>query len=305
MRTLYKWTALALGLFLQLNAVGQATNKAPEVKEGDGPYNQLIIRGATLINSTLSPPIGPVDIVVEKNRIVSITTVGNTTLPIDPKRRPALKAGGKELQAEGMYLMPGFIDTHAHIGGGSKGAHAEYVFKLWMAHGVTTIAEPGSMNGLEWTLDQKEKSSKNLITAPRIKAYSRFGLGSNDPISTPEQARQWVRNNAKAGSDGIKFFGAAPDIMTAALDENKKLGLRSMMHHSQTDVGRWNVMNSARAGLNSMEHWYGLPEALFTDRTVQNYSLDYNYTNEQDRFGEAGTLWKQAAPPFSDRWNKV
>jgi len=305
MRKIYQWTALALGLFLQVNAMGQATKKAPEIKEGEGPFNQLIIRGATLINSTLAPPIGPVDIVVEKNRIVSITTVGTTALPIDPKRRPALKAGGKELQAEGMYIMPGFVDTHAHIGGGSKGAHAEYVFKLWMAHGVTAIAEPGSMNGLEWTLDQKEKSSKNLITAPRIKAYSRFGLGSTDPISTPEQARQWVRTNAKAGSDGIKFFGAAPEIMTAALDENKKLGLRSMMHHSQTDVGRWNVMNSAKAGLNSMEHWYGLPEALFTDRTVQNYSLDYNYTNEQDRFGEAGTLWKQAAPPFSDRWNKV
>lgn len=78
-----------------------------------------------------------------------------------------------------------------------------------------------------------------------------------------------------------------------------------MMHHSQTDVGRWNALNSARAGLNSMEHWYGLPEAMFADRTVQNYSLDYNYTNEQDRFGEAGTLWKQAAPPYSERWNKV
>jgi hypothetical protein len=54
-----------------------------------------------------------------------------------------------------------------------------------------------------------------------------------------------------------------------------------------------------------MEHWYGLPEALFTDRTVQNYPLDYNYQNEQHRFAEAGRLWKQAAPPFSDHWNKV
>ena len=77
------------------------------------------------------------------------------------------------------------------------------------------------------------------------------------------------------------------------------------MHHAQMDVVRWNVLNSARAGLTSMEHWYGLPEALFTDRKVQNYSLDYNYRNEQDRFGEAGQLWKQAAAPFSDHWNKV
>ena len=40
--------------------------KAPEVKDGDGPWPQLIIRGVTLINSTGAPPVGPVDIVVEK-----------------------------------------------------------------------------------------------------------------------------------------------------------------------------------------------------------------------------------------------
>jgi hypothetical protein len=54
-----------------------------------------------------------------------------------------------------------------------------------------------------------------------------------------------------------------------------------------------------------MEHWYGLPEALFTDKTVQDYPLNYNYSNEQDRFEEAGKLWKQAAPPYSDKWNAV
>jgi Amidohydrolase family len=54
-----------------------------------------------------------------------------------------------------------------------------------------------------------------------------------------------------------------------------------------------------------MEHWYGLPEALFADRIVQNYPVDYNYQDESNRFEEAGKLWKQAAPPFSDHWNKV
>jgi hypothetical protein len=54
-----------------------------------------------------------------------------------------------------------------------------------------------------------------------------------------------------------------------------------------------------------MEHWYGLPEALFTDRVIQDYPSDYIYTNEQDRFGQAGRLWKQAAGPGSERWNTV
>jgi hypothetical protein len=54
-----------------------------------------------------------------------------------------------------------------------------------------------------------------------------------------------------------------------------------------------------------MEHWYGLPEAMFTDRTIQLYPSDYIYHNEQDRFGEAGRLWAQSAKPGSDKWNEV
>ncbi len=279
--------------------------KAPPRAEGEGPFPQLIIRGVTLINGNAAPPTGPVDIVVEQNRITRIKNVGYPGVPIDSTNRPKLEEGGYELDANGMYLLPGFVDMHGHIGGVSQGANAEYVFKLWMAHGITTIREPSCGNGLDWVLEHKEKSKKNEITAPRIEAYTVFGQGSKTRLSTPEMAKNWVKENAEKGADGIKFFGAPPAIMSAALEENKRLGLRSACHHAQMDVGRWNVMHSAKAGLTSMEHWYGLPEALFADRTVQNYPPDYNYRNEQDRFGEAGRLWEQAAPPYSDHWNKV
>ncbi len=291
--------------FLLAQNIFAQVKKAPEVKEGDGPYEQLIIRGATLINSTGAPPTGPCDIVIENNRIKAIKNVGFPGVAIDPADRPKLKAGGKEINAERMYLLPGFVDMHGHIGGKEQGADAEYVFKLWLAHGITTIRDPSAGNGLDWVMDQREKSNQNKITAPRIKAYTAFGSGSKEAISTPEMARDWVRKNAQKGADGIKFFGAAPEIMAAALDENKKLGLRSACHHAQMDVGRWNVLKSARAGLTSMEHWYGLPEAMFEDKTLQDYPLNYNYQNEAQRFGEAGKLWKQAAKQGSKKWNEV
>ena len=290
---------------LAITTLSAQVKKAPEVKEGDGPYPQLIIRGITLINGNGAPPRGPIDIVVENNKITKIAVVGYPGVDINPDRRPQLKPGGKELDCNGMYLLPGFVDMHGHIGGKSQGADAEYVFKLWLGHGITTIRDPSCGNGLDWVLDHKKKSDAGTITAPRIQGYTVFGQGADESISTPEAARAWVRKNAAKGSDGIKFFGAAPKIMAAALDENKKLGLRSACHHAQMDVGRWNVLKSARAGLTTMEHWYGLPEALFVDRTVQNYPVDYNYQNEQHRFKEAGRLWTQAAPPYSDHWNKV
>jgi len=126
-----------LSLFLD-NAVKAQIPKAPEKKEGSGPWSQLILRGATLVNSTGAPPIGPVDIVIEQNRIVSVKTVGYPGLAINEASRPKLKAGGKELDCQGMYVLPGLIDMHGHIGGTAQGTPAEYVFKLWMAHGITT-----------------------------------------------------------------------------------------------------------------------------------------------------------------------
>lgn len=303
----YKWLLIAFCSFFAINSFSQerGISKAPDRKEGDGPYSQLIIRGATLINGAGSPPIGPVDVVVENNRIADIKVVGNPGVEISEDRRPVAKEGAKIIEAEGMYLLPGFIDMHGHIGGRFQGTPSEYVFKLWMAHGITTIRDPSTSNGLDWVLEHKDKSDKNKITAPRIEAYPAFGLGNEKKIASPEEARQWVQKVEKKGADGIKFFGARPDIMEAALDEAGKLGLKSACHHAQLDVAWLNVLTTARMGLTSMEHWYGLPEALFVDRTIQDYPADYNYQNEQHRFEQAGRLWEQAAGPYSEKWNAV
>jgi hypothetical protein len=283
----------------------QTIPAAPPRAEGEGPFARLILRGVTLIDGTGAPPQGPVDVVVEGNRIADVVSVGAPGIAIDPADRPRARAGDRELDLHGMYVLPGFIDMHGHIGGKSQGTSAEYVFKLWMGHGITTVRDPGSLNGLDWTLAEKGKSARNQITAPRIFAYVAFGQGREKPFTTPDEARAWVREVAAKGADGLKFFGYRPDIMKAAIEEAKKRGLRSACHHAQLDVARVNVLDSARWGLTSMEHWYGLPEALFTDRTLQDYSRGYNYNDEADRFGEAGRLWKQAAPPYSERWNQV
>ena len=132
---------------------------APDRNRGEGPFNQLIIRGATLINGNGAPPTGPVDVTIEKNKILSIKNVGYPGLKINENRRPKLKNGGKEIDAHGMYLLPGFIDMHGHISSQRSGK-AEYVYKLWLAHGITTIRDPSCGQGLDWVLQQKEESKK-------------------------------------------------------------------------------------------------------------------------------------------------
>lgn len=278
---------------------------APERGEGEGPYKRLILRGGTLVDGTGAPARGPVDIVIEGNRISRIVSVGYPNVPINAADRPRAEAGDREIDVEGMTVLPGFVDMHGHIGGKEQGTPAEYVFKLWLAHGITTIRDPGSGNGRDWVLEHKRKSERNEITAPRIRAYVFFGQGHEGPITTADAARNWIRQQAKAGADGVKFFGAPPEVLRAAIDEARKQGLGTAMHHAQLAVTRANALDTARWGLTTMEHWYGLPEAMFEDRRVQDYPADYNYSDEYHRFSEAGRLWKQAATPGSDRWNAV
>ncbi|HET8864479.1 MAG TPA: amidohydrolase family protein [Gracilimonas sp.] len=300
-------TIKLLFIFLLLGSISIHAQMpdAPQRTDGDGPHERLIIRGVNLIDGTGSPATGPVDIVVEGNRIASIRTVGYPGLPINENRRPEADENTRVIDAEGMYLLPGFFDMHAHTGGGAQGTTPEYVYKLWLAHGITSIREPGSGNGMDWTLRHKEMSEKNEITAPRISAWINFGSNSSGEITNAEQARNWVKMIDEAGADGIKFFGASPEVYAAAIDEANKRGLGTMTHHAQTRVVYNNALKSARLGLTSMTHWYGLPESLFEDKIIQDYPLDYNYNNEQHRFEEAGKLWKQAAAPGSEKWNAV
>ena len=279
--------------------------KAPDRTQGEGPYDRVILRGGIVVSGEGAPPQGPVDIIIENDRIVDIRSVGHPGVPIKESGRPKAGKNDKEIDVTGHYILPGFIDMHGHIGNSADNIPAEYVFKLWLAHGITTVREPGSFGGVKWTMDQVKRAQNNEIAAPRIIPYLGFGMGWDKPIYTPEDARKWMRWTKKQGFEGVKMFGATPKIMQAALDEAQKQGLGTAMHHAQLNVVKTNVIDSARMGLTTMEHWYGLPEALFENQKIQNYPPEYNYNNEQDRFAEAGKLWEQAAKPNSEKWNQV
>jgi imidazolonepropionase-like amidohydrolase len=288
----------------------------PPRGEGQGQYDQLIIRGAYLIDGTGAPATGPVDVVVEDDRITQVTTVGTPGIAIDPEGRPPLLDGAdlktREIDAHGKYLLPGFVDSHTHVHAPDKRqkVSADYIFKLWLGHGVTSTREVFGSDGESRLLALKALSEKNAITAPRITAFPYFAMPVDGDeklpaITSAEDARKRVRYLKRIGADGIKFMGAPEDILWAALDEAEQQGLGTTMHHAQLNVAHANVLDTSSHGLDCMEHWYGLPEALFTDKVIQDYPSDYIYSNEQQRFAQAGRLWKQAAGPGTERWNEV
>ena len=193
---------------LNLTLVFGQVKPAPDRSQGEGPYDRLIIRGATLIDGTGGMPRGPVDIVIEENKIVDIKGVGTPMLPIDEKNRPT--GATKEIDATGKYVMPGIIDLHIHTGSETKAPEAEYVYKLWLAHGITTVRGVPS-GDIEWSLSEKKRSAQNKIAAPRMISFHRPGSGKewkDRKILTPADAKEWVQYAHKKGVDGLKRMSA-------------------------------------------------------------------------------------------------
>jgi hypothetical protein len=304
--------ALAAVAVLAGNALAQQggmeeTNRR-RADEGDGPHDRLILRGGIYIDGAGSPPLGPVDIVVEDDRIVSIEAVGFPGAPINEARRP--QGATREIDVSGMYILPGLVDMHVHTGGAGKAPQAEYTHKLWMGNGVTTARGVG-FGPMMWSLQQKALAERNEIVAPRMFVYARPGEGwDRGAVDSPEAAREWVRWAAQvdvqgAKIDGLKLTSYPPAIMEALIDEAHQHGLGTVAHLAQTGVARMNALDAAELGLDMMTHYYGLFEALFEGRTIQDFPADYNYQNEQHRFGQVGRLWQQSAEPGSEAWNAL
>ena len=114
-----------------------------------------------MIEGSGAPAIGPVDIVVENDRIVQIRVVGYPGLPINEDRRP--DPGDLDIDAHGMYVIPGLIDMHGHphTSNSGQGVPLEYVLKLWLAHGITTSRVVGA-KGVDWIIDLQKRSKVNL-----------------------------------------------------------------------------------------------------------------------------------------------
>ena len=289
---------------LNLTLVFGQVKPAPDRSQGEGPYDRLIIRGATLIDGTGGMPRGPVDIVIEENKIVDIKGVGTPMLPIDAKNRPT--GATKEIDATGKYVMPGIIDLHIHTGSETKAPEAEYVYKLWLAHGITTVRGVPS-GDLEWSLSEKKRSAQNKIAAPRMISFHRPGSGKewkDRKILTPADAKEWVQYAHKKGVDGLKLGSHRPEIMKALLDEANKLGMGSTAHLAQTGVAQMNAIDAARLGLTGMTHFYGLFESMYENLDVQPWPVDMNYNNEQHRFGQVARQWNMVKPG-GEKWNAL
>ncbi|HEX6971279.1 MAG TPA: amidohydrolase family protein [Limnochordia bacterium] len=263
---------------------------------------RLVIRNATVISgrgtpgtNRAMPPEGPIDIVIEGNRIVDM-------IPVDPVNAAGYGTasrvtGDKVIDATGMYVIPGLVEMHAHLpsDSGKLGPRAlDYTYRIYLGHGVTTVRDAGTGAGLKKMTEQRRLSANGQIIAPRLVLCQRWPLPLRkwNVGNTPEKAREQVQMFKQQGADCVKISkspGHYPDVLEAAVDEAKKLGMFVMV---DLKVSETDARIASNAGVRSIEHWYGVPDAALLGS--QSFPPDYNYWDELDRFRYAGKLWEEA-----------
>src|SRR5215475_8795052 len=287
-----------IAAFLIAFAFGIGTRAQQREPEKAGPYGSLVICGVNLIDGSGAPAFGPVDVFVEGKQITRVAL----TDAISREEEKADAAGVKRkapdrvIDGKGLYVMPGIVDLHAHINF-NKEIPADYIYKLYLGHGVTTIrafnygeADPKRM------VEEKKKIATNQVIAPRVYVYP-FWRGIDPRSSNPDGAKQIVDEWHALGVDGIKILskpGLWPDVFKAIADEAKKDGMGVAVHIAQDGVYPMNAVRVATDGATTIEHHYGYAESSFSNQTIQDLPAEYNYSNEADRFLETGRVWLQA-----------
>ena len=220
-----------------------------------------VLVGPTLIDGTGEPPKQNAVIIINGNEIVAVT---NQTEYHSKYYSLINKETTREniLNLTGKYVIPGLFDMHAHVAGVRKNSYnqdfSENALKMLLDHGVTTIRSPAGPTNQSIAL--KHNVSEGIIVGPEMFTA---GILLNGPqiaipfvekqISTEEQAREEVRNQAAAGVDYVKLYvGLPPNLVQAAIDEAHSLGIGVIGHLYMTS---WT--DAANMGIDALTH--GVP----------------------------------------------
>ena len=145
----------------------------------DMPQGTVVLRGGRAVTMRGHEIIENADIVVRNNRIVSVGPRGEAP------------AGARIIDVAGKTIVPGFVDTHAHMWG-LFGIHWQqpWIYLANLAYGVTTTRDP--QTATTDVLTYQDRVDAGDAIGPRV--YSTGpGVFSGMRINSLERARDVLR----------------------------------------------------------------------------------------------------------------
>jgi len=236
------------GALLLLSALIGCANPQEQL-QGDG---LIVLEGGTLIDGTEAAPKLNSVVVLQGERIVRVGTVGQFAYP----------PNAKVINLTARWVVPGFIDTHAHMPDPVDQAE---VLRTLLAFGITSIRSPAAdpSSGVEL----RDRLARGEILGPRLRTAGRlidapggWFSGWAAEVTSEKEVRTEVRRQAAEGVNFIKLYrGLAPELVEAAIDEAHDLGLRVIGHLANTTWGQ-----AASSGIDGLAHFgrYATPWEL-------------------------------------------
>jgi imidazolonepropionase-like amidohydrolase len=170
------------------------------------PQGSFVLRGARVLTMKKDATGGDealenVDIVVTGNRIASISPAGSGQVP----------AGTREFDAKGKTIVPGFIDSHAHLhySGFETFPETKWEYIANLAYGVTTVYDP-SAPSLD-VFAQGEMVEAGVMTGPRVYSSGDVLYGGQQApmfaeVNSLDDARRQVKRMKAYGARMIKVY---------------------------------------------------------------------------------------------------
>ncbi|MFW6083910.1 MAG: amidohydrolase family protein [Gemmatimonadota bacterium] len=185
----------------------------------------------------------------------TVLVVDERITRVGPADEVEVPDGATRIDGEGRYLMPGLAEMHAHIpGADASPPYLENTLFLYLANGITTIR---GMLGEPAHLDLRERAARGDLLSPRI--YTSGPSLNGNSVSSAEQAREMVREQAAAGYDFLKLHPGLTRAEFDAIDEEADEADIDFAGHVSLDVGLERTLEARQA---TIDHLDGYVEAM-------------------------------------------
>jgi imidazolonepropionase-like amidohydrolase len=203
----------------------------------------LAIVGATLWDGSGAPVVPDARVVILEGRIACAGDASACPLP----------DGVEVLDARGLWLLPGFIDTHVHLTWSARRGVAQRAQEQRLACGITTVREASTGDELRANLRARDEAASPRSPVPRLVVAGRVAPRRVEAHGQKDLTGL-VRHLAQRGVDAIKVKALPPGSYADVIREAHALGLPVWGHTGHYELGVSSTQEALRAGIDGVAH---------------------------------------------------
>jgi imidazolonepropionase-like amidohydrolase len=229
------------GSMREVNSVAQPTAATP-----------VAIVGATLIDGRGGPAIQDAVVIVRGDRIAEVGTRTSVKIPL----------GAEVIEANGLTLLPGLIDSHFHIDGDDS------LPALYLSHGVTSLRDPGQwIEAYRAARNASAPVPRLFLCGPHLDSPPPAYPADSYIVRDADETRLAVNRFINDGASGIKVYYRLPlALIKVAIETAHARGVPVMGHLEIVDA-----RDAINAGIDGIEHATSFGTALLPLREAEKY----------------------------------